>query len=508
MQNQNKVFLMILDGWGIGKHDFTDGIYNAKTPFVDSLFDTVPNTTLTTFGNAVGLPEGQMGNSEVGHMNIGAGRVVWQQLALINKKFEDGSAADEKVIADLANYCIQNKKPLHLTGLVSDGGVHSSMEHLISLCKIFTEKGVQLIFIHAFTDGRDTDPNSGKAFVQYLESKIENTNAKIASIIGRYYAMDRDKRWERIHLAYDLMVNGNGKSFHSATDAIQAAYDGNITDEFIQASVIVDAENNALATIKDDDAVLCFNFRTDRGRQITQALTQTDFPDFGMKKLKLFYATMTEYDATYEAVHVVFHSSNVNNTLGEVISSQGKTQLRSAETEKYPHVTFFFSGGREEPFEGESRIMEPSPKVATYDLQPEMSALLLTDKIEAAVASEQFDFICLNFANTDMVGHTGVWEAIIKAAETVDGCVKRLVELAVSKGYQMFIIADHGNSDEARNPDGSPNTAHSMNPVPCFIISDKCKALNHKGKLADVAPSILKMMDIQIPAEMDGIPLF
>lgn len=508
MQNQNKVFLMILDGWGIGKHDFTDGIYNAKTPFVDSLFDTVPNTTLTTFGNAVGLPEGQMGNSEVGHMNIGAGRVVWQQLALINKKFEDGSAADEKVIADLANYCIQNKKPLHLTGLVSDGGVHSSMEHLISLCKIFTEKGVQHIFIHAFTDGRDTDPNSGKAFVQYLESKIENTNAKIASIIGRYYAMDRDKRWERIHLAYDLMVNGNGKSFHSATDAIQAAYDGNITDEFIQASVIVDAENNALATIKDDDAVLCFNFRTDRGRQITQALTQTDFPDFGMKKLKLFYATMTEYDATYEGVHVVFHSSNVNNTLGEVISSQGKTQLRSAETEKYPHVTFFFSGGREEPFEGESRIMEPSPKVATYDLQPEMSALLLTDKIEAAVASEQFDFICLNFANTDMVGHTGVWEAIIKAAETVDGCVKRLVELAVSKGYQMFIIADHGNSDEARNPDGSPNTAHSMNPVPCFIISDKCKTLNHKGKLADVAPSILKMMDIQIPAEMDGIPLF
>ncbi len=499
---------MILDGWGIGKHDFTDGIYNANTPFVDSLFDTVPNTTLTTFGNAVGLPEGQMGNSEVGHINIGAGRVVWQQLALINKKFEDGSAADEKVINDLANYCILNNKPLHLTGLVSDGGVHSSMEHLISLCKIFSEKGVHEIFIHAFTDGRDTDPNSGKGFVEYLESNIMNTKAKIASIIGRYYAMDRDKRWERIHLAYDLMVNGKGKNFHSATEAIQAAYDENITDEFIQPSVIVDAENNAMATIKDNDAVLCFNFRTDRGRQITQALTQTDFLDFGMLKLKLFYATMTEYDATYKDVQVVFHSSNVNNTLGEVLGKQGKTQLRSAETEKYPHVTFFFSGGREEPFEGEARIMEASPKVATYDLQPEMSALLLTDKILAAVSSEQYDFICLNFANTDMVGHTGVWEAIVKAAETVDGCVKRLVELALSKGYQMFIIADHGNSDEARNPDGSPNTAHSMNPVPCFIISDKCKAINHKGKLADVAPSILKMMDIEIPVEMDGIALF
>jgi 2,3-bisphosphoglycerate-independent phosphoglycerate mutase len=449
-----------------------------------------------------------MGNSEVGHINIGAGRVVWQQLALINKKFEDGSAADEKIINDLANYCNLNNKPLHLTGLVSDGGVHSSMQHLISLCKIFTEKGVQQIFIHAFTDGRDTDPNSAKGFVEYLESNIINTNAKIASIIGRYYAMDRDKRWERIHLAYDLMVNGKGKNFHSASEAIQAAYDENVTDEFIQPSVIVDAENNALATIKDNDAVLCFNFRTDRGRQITQALTQTDFPDFGMLKLKLFYATMTEYDATYKDVQVVFHSSNVNNTLGEVLSKQGKTQLRSAETEKYPHVTFFFSGGREEPFEGEARIMEPSPKVATYDLQPEMSALLLTDKIEAAVSSEQYDFICLNFANADMVGHTGVWEAIVKAAETVDGCVKRLVELALSKGYQMFIIADHGNSDEARNPDGSPNTAHSMNPVPCFIISDKCKAINHKGKLADVAPSILKMMDIEIPVEMDGIALF
>ena len=499
---------MILDGWGIGKHDFTDGIYNARTPFVDSLFKSVPNTTLSTFGNAVGLPEGQMGNSEVGHMNIGAGRVVWQQLALINKKFEDGSAANEAVIQELADYCNAANKPLHLTGLVSDGGVHSSMEHLIALCKIFTEKNVARICIHAFTDGRDTDPKSGLGFIQTLEAAIAGTNAKVVSLIGRYYAMDRDHRWERIQLAYDLMVNGKGTRFANATAAIRAAYAAGITDEFIQPAVLTNAQNEPLACIQEGDAVLCFNFRTDRGRQITQALTQTDFPDFGMKKLKLVYATMTEYDATYKGVKVLFHSTNVSNTLGEVLSRAGKTQLRSAETEKYPHVTFFFSGGREDPFEGEDRIMEPSPKVATYDLQPEMSALPLTEKILKAVNSDAYDFICLNFANTDMVGHTGVWEAIIKAAETVDACVQRLLEAATAKGYQMVIIADHGNSDEARNPDGSPNTAHSMNPVPCFIISNACTAIKAKGKLADVAPTILKMMQMEIPAEMDGIPLF
>jgi len=508
MQDQKRVFLMILDGWGIGKHDFTDGIYNARTPFVDSLFKSVPNTTLSTFGNAVGLPEGQMGNSEVGHMNIGAGRVVWQQLALINKKFEDGSAANEAVIQELADYCNAANKPLHLTGLVSDGGVHSSMEHLIALCKIFTEKNVARICIHAFTDGRDTDPKSGLGFIQTLEAAIAGTNAKVVSLIGRYYAMDRDHRWERIQLAYDLMVNGKGTRFANATAAIRAAYAAGITDEFIQPAVLTNAQNEPLACIQEGDAVLCFNFRTDRGRQITQALTQTDFPDFGMKKLKLVYATMTEYDATYKGVKVLFHSTNVSNTLGEVLSRAGKTQLRSAETEKYPHVTFFFSGGREEPFEGEDRIMEPSPKVATYDLQPEMSALPLTEKILKAVNSDAYDFICLNFANTDMVGHTGVWEAIIKAAETVDACVQRLLEAATAKGYQMVIIADHGNSDEARNPDGSPNTAHSMNPVPCFIISNACTAIKAKGKLADVAPTILKMMQMEIPAEMDGIPLF
>jgi 2,3-bisphosphoglycerate-independent phosphoglycerate mutase len=504
---KQKAFLMILDGWGIGKHDFTDGIYNARTPFVNELFHSVPNTTLTTFGNAVGLPEGQMGNSEVGHINIGAGRVVWQQLALINKKFEDGSAASEPEIQALAEYCITNNKPLHLMGLVSDGGVHSSMDHLVALCRIFSGKKVPQILIHAFTDGRDTDPRSGKGFIESLEEQVKGTGAVIVSVIGRYYAMDRDKRWERVKLAYDLLVNGVGDVFDSAASALQASYDAGITDEFIKPAVIRQG-GMAGGNIQEGDAVLCFNFRTDRGRQITQALTQQDFPEYGMKKLNLEYATMTEYDHTYKGVRVIFHSQNVDNTLGEIISKAGMTQLRSAETEKYPHVTFFFSGGREEPFPGEDRLMEPSPKVATYDLQPEMSALPLTDKILEAIDSGKYDFICLNFANADMVGHTGVWEAIIKAAETVDGCVKRIVEKGREKGYQFIIIADHGNSDEARNADGSPNTAHSMNPVPCFIISDICKALDHKGKLADVAPTILKMLDLPKPAEMDGIALF
>ncbi len=508
MERKQKAFLMILDGWGIGKHDFTDGIYNAHTPFVDSLFQSVPNTTLTTHGNAVGLPEGQMGNSEVGHINIGAGRVVWQQLALINKEFKDGTAANETVIAELADHCNKNKKPLHLIGLVSDGGVHSSIEHLVALCKIFADKGVEQIFIHAFTDGRDTDPRSGKGFIEYVEEQIKGTGAKIVSVIGRYYAMDRDKRWERVKLAYDLLVNGVGTAFDNASAALQAGYDQGVTDEFIQPSIIMQGEGKPDGRIKENDAVLCFNFRTDRGRQITQALTQQDFPEFGMKKLKLVYATMTEYDHTYKGVKVVFHSQNVTRTLGEVISEAGLKQLRSAETEKYPHVTFFFSGGREEPFTGEERLMEPSPKVATYDLQPEMSALPLTEKILQAIESENYDFICLNFANTDMVGHTGVWEAIIKAAETIDGCVKRIVKKGLEKGYQFVIIADHGNSDEARNPDGSPNTAHSMNPVPCFIISDKCKSAIDGGKLADVAPTILKLMDMPQPSEMDGKPLF
>lgn len=505
---KNRAFLMILDGWGIGKHDFTDGIYNAKTPFYNHLISTYPNTTLTTFGNAVGLPEGQMGNSEVGHMNIGAGRVVWQQLALINKRFEDGSAAKEHGIIELADYCKQNDKPLHLIGLVSDGGVHSSMDHLIALCKLFTELGVKTINIHAFTDGRDTDPKSGKGYLEALENAIKGTHARIVSVIGRYYAMDRDKRWERVKLAYDLMVNGTGKPYVSVSDVFDDSYAHEVTDEFIHASVITDSEGQPLATIREGDAVMCFNFRTDRGRQITQVLTQMDMHEYNMHKLNIKYATMTEYDHTYQDVLVIFESKNVTETLGEVVSKAGLTQLRSAETEKYPHVTFFFSGGREEAFEGEDRIMEPSPKVATYDLQPEMSALPLTEKIYQAIDSDKYDFICLNFANTDMVGHTGVWEAIIKAAETVDACVEKLVKKALEHQYQIVIIADHGNSDEARNPDGSPNTAHSMNPVPCIIISDKCKAIPNKGKLADVAPSILKMLELPQPAVMDGQPLF
>lgn len=503
--NSEKVFLMILDGWGIGKKDFTDGIFNANTPFIDSLYQKVPNTTLTTFGNAVGLPEGQMGNSEVGHMNIGAGRVVWQQLALINKKFEDGSAANEEEIVKLANYCIDNQKPLHLIGLVSDGGVHSSIEHLIQLCHIFTQKGVAHIYIHAFTDGRDTDPQSALKYLNYLESAIKNTNARVVSIIGRYFAMDRDKRWAKTKKAYKLMTEGEGDSFNSVTDAINASYKNGITDEFVEPCTV----NATEATkIKDGDAVFCFNFRTDRGRQITQVLTQQNNHEFGMQTKQLYYATMTEYDKTYQNVHVVFKSSDISETLGEVVSKHGKTQLRSAETEKYPHVTFFFSGGREEMFEGEGRLMEPSPQVSTYDLQPEMSALPLTDKILNVLETQSYDFICLNFANTDMVGHTGVWDAIIKAAETVDSCAQKIVEKGLSKGYQFIIIADHGNSDEAKNPDGTPNTAHSVNPVPCFIISEKCKAIKHGGKLADVAPTILKMMDLPKPNVMDGNELF
>ncbi|MES2618159.1 MAG: 2,3-bisphosphoglycerate-independent phosphoglycerate mutase [Bacteroidota bacterium] len=508
MQDQHKTFLMILDGWGIGKKDFTDGIFNANTPFIDSLYNTVPNTTLTTYGNAVGLPEGQMGNSEVGHMNLGAGRVVWQQLALINKVFEDGSASANESLIKAADYCITNDKPLHLIGLVSDGGVHSSMAHLISLCKIFTEKGVKQILVHAFMDGRDTDPQSGLQFITELEKALLSTKAKIASIIGRYYAMDRDHRWERTALAYQLMVNGVGEKYTSATDAIQKHYDAGITDEFMKPILLTNVNGIPNGIIAEGDAVFCFNFRTDRGRQISQALTQTDYADFGMKKMNIRYMTMTEYDASYTGVDVVFKTQNITLTLGEIISNNGMTQLRSAETEKYPHVTFFFSGGREQPFEGETRIMEPSPKVATYDLQPEMSALPLTEKILVAINEQAPDFVCLNFANTDMVGHTGVWEAIIKAAETVDGCAERIVKAGLEKGYQFIILADHGNADEARNADGSPNTAHSVNPVPCFIVSDKCKAMPQPGKLADVAPTILKMMGITKPVEMDGIELF
>ena len=508
MSQYSKAFLMILDGWGIGKKDFTDAIQNANTPFINSLYQTVPYTTITTFGNAVGLPEGQMGNSEVGHMNLGAGRVVWQQLALINKQFEDGEAAKLQSIQNLAGYCIQNNKPLHLMGLVSNGGVHSELQHIISLCKIMHSKGVQEIFIHAFTDGRDTDTKSAIKFIEELEIGIKETNAQVVSIVGRYYAMDRDKRWERTALAYHLMVNGVGDKYTSSSQAIEKNYGDNITDEFLRPSIITDKDSVPIATIKEGDAVLCFNFRTDRGRQISQALTQENFEVQNMRALNLYYATMTEYDETYKNIHILFLTHHTLNTLGEIIRHAGLKQLRSAETEKYPHVTFFFSGGREEPFKGETRIMEQSPKVATYDLQPEMSAIPLTNKILNELENNIHDFICLNFANTDMLGHTGVWEAIIKAAETVDSCVEKIVKLGLSKGYQFIILADHGNADNARNEDGTPNTAHSMNPVPCFIISDKCTQIPNAGKLADIAPSILKLMNLKKPVEMDGNELF
>lgn len=506
MNSNQKVCLIILDGWGIGKHDFTDAIFHAKTPFINELCKSQPYTTLTTFGEAVGLPVGQMGNSEVGHLNIGGGRVVWQQLALINKAFRDNEVSMMPGIKHIVQYCLENNKPLHLMGLVSNGGVHSNMEHLISLCQLFNEQGLNKIYIHAITDGRDTDPKSALNFITETENRTKEYNAKISTIIGRYYAMDRDNRWERVKKSYDLLINGKGTKFENSEKAILSSYNNNITDEFIEPIRILDGDEGL---IKENDAVLCFNFRTDRAREITKALTQQDFHEYGMHKINLQYSTMTEYDNTYKGVNVLFPTHDVVNSLGEYLANNNKSQLRAAETEKYPHVTFFFSGGRELPFENEFRIMEPSPKVATYDLQPEMSAIPLSQKVIEYMNSEQPDFVCLNFANTDMVGHTGVWDAIIKAAETVDSCAKNVVENGLKSGYQFVIIADHGNADEAKNTDGSPNTAHSTNPVPCIIISPKVNDKKlQEGKLADIAPTILKLMDLPIPNEMNGKVLF
>ncbi len=503
MEDKKRACLVILDGWGIGKHDDTDAIFNANTPFVNSLYKDAPNTTLVTFGNAVGLPEGQMGNSEVGHLNLGAGRVVWQQLELINRTFANHSAIKMESILEVSNYCKQNSKPLHLIGLVSNGGVHSSMEHLISLCQIYSQLGVESIYIHAFTDGRDTDPHSGKAFLAELQEKINDTNAQIATIIGRYYAMDRDKRWERVAKAYHLLVHSVGQNYTELSQVFDDNYAKGITDEFINPSVICNTDGKPIAQIQENDAVICFNFRTDRGRQITEVLTQNAFHEYNMHPLQLNYSTMTMYDENFKGILVIFPTQNISNTLGEIVCKKGLTQLRCAETEKYPHVTFFFSGGREEPFEGEQRILEPSPKVATYDLQPEMSAIPLTEKTISFIQQNTPDFVCLNYANTDMVGHTGVWEAIVKAAETVDSCLEKLVAAGRKLGYQFVILADHGNADEAKNADGTPNTAHSTNPVPCFILSDKVQSVS-EGKLADIAPTILTMLGIEIPAEMNG----
>ena len=492
-----KVILVILDGWGITQDPEVSAIAKANTPFIDSLYEKYPNASLRTDGLHVGLPEGQMGNSEVGHMNLGAGRIVYQDLVKINKAVENGNIANEPVLHNALRYARENNKNVHFLGLVSDGGVHSHIDHVKGLVKAADDLGVHS-FVHAFTDGRDVDPKSGKQFLNDLEKYLKNHNSAIASVIGRYYAMDRDKRWERVKLSYDLLVKGKGKKTMNISNAIQESYDDGITDEFIKPIVAVDKNDNPIAKIQNDDVVIFFNFRTDRGRQLTQVLSQDDFHEFNMHKLQLYYVTMTNYDDSYKDVTVIYPKEDLTNTLGEVLEQNHKKQIRIAETEKYPHVTFFFSGGRENEFKGEKRIMCPSPKVATYDLQPEMSAKDITDAIVIELNAKSADFICLNFANTDMVGHTGVMEAAIKAAETVDSCLQKVISAAQKNDYTGIIIADHGNSETMINDDGSPNTAHTTNPVPIILVDENIKSVK-SGILANIAPTILKLMGIDKP---------
>lgn len=493
---------MILDGWGISPDPSVSAIDQAHTPFIDSLYKKYPHATLRTDGMNVGLPDGQMGNSEVGHMNLGAGRIVYQDLAKINMAIENGSLKNEPVLQKAFEYVKTSNKKLHFTGLVSDGGVHAHINHLKALLSAAKEAGIEESYVHAFTDGRDVDPYSGKGFIEDLEKHLAKTGGKLASIIGRYYAMDRDRRWERVEKAYNLLVSGKGTSSRDALQSIQKSYDNGITDEFIEPIVMVDSDENPIATINPDDAVIFFNFRTDRGRQLTDALTQQDHPDFGMKKLPLYFVTLTNYDDSFKDIQVIYDKENLHETLGEVLEKSGKTQIRIAETEKYPHVTFFFSGGREIPFNGEKRILCPSPKVATYDLKPEMSAYDIRDKIIPEIENQTTDFICLNFANPDMVGHTGVFEAAIKACETVDICAKSIVEKALENKYTTIIIADHGNSDTMQNADGSVNTAHTTNPVPVILVDKEIKTVKD-GILGDIAPTVLKLMGIEKPEVMD-----
>ena len=496
-----KTVLIILDGWGLGDTSKSDAIYNANTPFVDSLYTKYPHSKLKTFGQYVGLPKGQMGNSEVGHLNIGAGRIVYQDLAKINLSCEDNSIAQMENLKKSFAYAVQNKKPLHLIGLVSDGGIHSHQNHLYKLCQLANKAGVKNVFIHAFTDGRDCDPKSGKGFIKKLEQNL--FGAKIASVCGRYYAMDRDKRWERIKLSYDLMIKAKGEKSQNLQASIQNSYNSGVTDEFIKPLIAVDEKNQPIAQIKENDAVICFNFRTDRCRQITTVLTQTSFPEFEMDTLNLHYTTLTNYDKTFKNIEVIYDKENIKNTLGEVLEQNKKSQIRIAETEKYPHVTFFFSGGREKEFVGEKRIIVNSPKVPTYDLQPQMSAPEVTATIISELEKGATDFVCLNFANPDMVGHTGNYNAIVKAIETVDVCTQKVVEAGLKNDYAFLIIADHGNADFAINTDGSSNTSHSTNPVPCFALNTGFNKIEN-GKLADIAPTILQIMGIKAPNEMTG----
>lgn len=500
-----KVLLIILDGWGLATNPEASAIYKAKTPFMDQAWDKYPHSRLNASGLAVGLPAGQMGNSEVGHMNIGAGRIVYQDLVKINQAIENDSLGKNPTLQNALEHAKKSGSKLHFIGLVSDGGVHSHIDHLKALCELAQHQGLSdQIKIHAFTDGRDTDPKGGIKYLTELQRFLTSKGGQLASVIGRYYAMDRDKRWNRVQKAYDALVHGKGYYTKNVIEAVGRSYEAGISDEFIEPIIAIDEESEPIGLIEEGDTVICFNFRTDRGRQITQALTQKDFPEFGMTRLNLNYITLTNYDQTFKDVKVIFEKDNLENTIGEVISKQGRKQIRIAETEKYPHVTFFFSGGREEPFEGESRIMCPSPKVATYDLKPEMSAEDIKNAILPELNSQSADFICLNFANPDMVGHTGVFEAAVKACEVVDHYTQVVVETALKQDYTVIIIADHGNSDCMVNEDGSPNTAHTTNLVPCILIDKNYNRPISDGKLGDLAPTILELMGLPVPPEMTG----
>jgi 2,3-bisphosphoglycerate-independent phosphoglycerate mutase len=502
-----KVLLMIIDGWGLADNARYSAIAHAKTPFIDSLYKKYPFTQLQASGRAVGLPDGQMGNSEVGHMHIGAGRIISQDLVRINDAIQSGELANNPTLLKALAYAKQQQKAVHLIGLVSDGGVHSHIEHVKALCSILRINDVKT-YIHAFTDGRDTDPHSAVHFINQLMPYTQDSTIELATIIGRYYAMDRDKRWERTKIAYDALVHGIGIQTTDWESAIKSSYAADITDEFLKPIILTQSSGKPVATIQPEDVVICFNFRTDRGRQISEVLTQRAFPSYQMQPLPLYYLTLTVYDDTFQEVHSIFKKLELNNTLGEVLSTYGKNQLRIAETEKYPHVTYFFSGGRETPFIGEERILCPSPKVATYDLAPAMSAYEITQQLLPILAQEKFDFICLNFANPDMVGHTGVWKAAIEACEVVDRCVEKVVKGALKNNYATLLVSDHGNVEQMLHHDGTPYTAHTTNPVPCILIDPSTKQDLHSGGLIDVAPTVLKCMNLPIPPEMDGKPLY